>query len=644
MESRALPVTAFRAGEGFLPQKQRLIRDVAIPYQYAILNDRVEGAEKSHAIENLRLAGKKLHGEAVDGEFYGMVFQDSDPAKWLEAASYALAQGPDPKLKSQVDELISLLAKAQWPDGYLNSYFTLKNPERRWTNLYQAHELYCAGHLMEAACAHYEATGETTLLSILERYADHIYHHFMKECPDGYSGHPEIELALMRLYQATGKEKYKDLACHFLDVRGQAPNYFAREQAQRGWDLWGGEPLDSPEKTDYNQSTLPVREQQDAVGHAVRAVYLYAAMAACARETGDASLRDACLRLWDSITRRRMYVTGAIGSTEIGEAFTVDYDLPNDTAYAETCASVGLVFFARRMLELEVRGEYADVMERALYNTVLAGMQLDGKRFFYVNPLEVVPGISGVTAAHRHVLPQRPPWYACACCPPNVARLLASLGSYAYGVGHNTLFIHLYLGGTVDTGLGYSLSCETEYPHTGTVTFHFLDPAHTSLAIRVPGWSRTTSLTVNGEEVDLSPILRDGYAFLTRSFARGDEVVLTLDMTPRKVYASPKVPADTGKAAVQRGPLVYCAEGVDNGGDVLSLSLDREGVPQDGTYDPDLLGGVIPVTVPGWRTADPECLYTDTPPERARTEITLIPYYAWGNRGAQQMRVWLPEQ
>lgn len=644
MESRALPVTAFQAGEGFLSQKQRLIRDVVIPYQYAILNDRVEGAEKSHAVENLRLAGKRVHGEAVDGEFYGMVFQDSDPAKWLEAASYALAQDPDPTLKSQVDELIGILSKAQWPDGYLNSYFTLKSPDLRWTDLYEAHELYCAGHLIEAACAHYEAVGETTLLSILERYANHIYDHFMNDCPDGSSGHPEIELALMRLCRATGKAKYRDLARHFLDVRGQAPNYFAQEQAHRGWHLWGGEPLDTPDKTDYNQSTLPVREQKNAVGHAVRAVYLYAAMADCAKETGDADLRTACLRLWDSITRRRMYVTGAIGSAQQGEAFTVDYDLPNDIAYAETCASVGLIFFARRMLELEVKGEYADVIERALYNTVLAGMQLDGKRFFYVNPLEATPGISGVAAAHRHVLPQRPPWYACACCPPNVARLLASLGSYAYGVGENTLFVHLYLGGTVSTELGYSLSCETNYPHAGTVTFRFLDPAQTTLALRVPTWSRTTSLTVNGERVDLSPILREGYAFLTRDFAKSDEVVLTLDMTPRKVYSSPKVPANTGKAAVQRGPLVYCAEGADNGGDVLSLSLDRAGIPQAGAYDPDLLGGVVPVTIPGWRITDSQSLYTDTPPVRTRTNITLIPYYAWGNRGIHQMRVWLPEQ
>ncbi len=383
-QSHEVPVTAFQAGEGLLPAYQKLVREVVIPYQYQVLEDKQEGVEKSHALENLRLAAKKNRGEELTEDFYGMVFQDSDVAKWLEAAAYTLGQQPDAQLEQLVDQVIALLGEAQQEDGYLNSYFTVKAPDKKWTDLQEAHELYCAGHLMEAACAHYEATGKDSLLSIMRKNADCIYEQFTKRNPRGCPGHPEVELALMRLYRATGDEKYKELCGHFLDARGQEPNYFQEEKETRGWTLWGS--INEAVDTDYMQASLPVRQQKDAVGHAVRAVYLYTAMADLAGESGDQSLVDACHALWESVTHRQMYVTGGIGSTVLGEAFTVDYDLPNATVYAETCASIGLIFFARQMLQLEAKGEYADVIERALYNTVLAGMQLDGKRFFYVNP------------------------------------------------------------------------------------------------------------------------------------------------------------------------------------------------------------------------------------------------------------------
>lgn len=635
MRNHAVPVTAFKPGSGFLPKLSGLVKDVVIPYQYKILNDEIPGVEKSHALENLRLAAEKLKGGAVNENFYGMVFQDSDVAKWLEAAAFTLVQSENPEIEAEVESVIDLLAAAQHKDGYLNSYFTVKEPDRRWSNLQEAHELYCAGHLIEAACAHYEATGSDKLLKIMENNADCIYDHFMNSCKDGYCGHPEIELALMKLYKASGNEKYKELALHFVNVRGKCPHYFIEEKKSRGWEIWGSD----AEDTDYTQSTVPVREQKDAVGHAVRAVYLYTAMADLAAESGDESLREACESLWESITRRRMYVTGGIGSTVIGEAFTVDYDLPNSTVYAETCASIGLIFFARRMLELEPKGEYGDVMERALYNTVLAGMQLDGKRFFYVNPLESVPGISGEAATQKHVLPQRPSWYSCACCPPNVARLLSSIGCYAYSTGENTLFTHLYIGGSVDSGMDYSLSCETGYPHCGKIHYEFLGSKETTLAFRIPEWSVNTVILINGEKTE--PDIRDGYAYLTRLFSNGDTIELSLDMTPRKVYASPLVPADTGYAAVQRGPLVYCAEGADNNGDVLSLSLDREGSLKEEKCD--LLDGAAVINAEGWRTLGFDGLYTSRRPEREKTEIKMIPYYAWGNRGLGQMRVWLPE-
>ena len=643
MYTRPVPVTAYQAGEGFLSQKQKLVRQVVLPYQYDILNDRLPGVEKSHAIENLRQAARKMAGEQVAPEsFYGMVFQDSDVAKWMEAAAYALAAGPDQELEARLEETIDLLEQGQHEDGYLNSYFTVKAPGKEWTDLQEAHELYCAGHLMEAAVAYFEATGRDRFLKIMERNADCIYRHFTEECPRGFSGHPEVELALLKLYRATGNETYKELCAHFIDVRGQSPNYFIEERKTRGWHVWDqGDP--NGIDTDYTQSTKPVREQQDAVGHAVRAVYLYTAMADLARESGDPTLKTACETLWKSITEKRMYVTGGIGSTVLGEAFTVDYDLPGDTAYAETCASIGLIFFARRMLELDPKGQYGDVMERALYNTVLAGMAQDGRRFFYVNPLEVVPGISGEAATQRHALPQRPQWYACACCPPNVARLLTSIGSYAYTAGENALFAHLYLEGTVDSGLGWSLTCETGYPHGGEVRYTYHGPEReTTLALRIPGWSRRTSLQVNGQEADLSALTKEGYAYLNRAFREGDQITLTLDMAPQWVTASAKVPALSNRAAVQRGPLVYCAEGVDNGGQVLGLSFAREGTLTQEPFDPELLGGVAPVTAQGWRQREPGALYAYGMAQLEPAQIRLVPYYAWGNRGLTQMRVWLP--
>ncbi|MDE7275682.1 MAG: glycoside hydrolase family 127 protein, partial [Lachnospiraceae bacterium] len=409
-------IRAYRAG-GFIGTYQRLVKDVVIPYQYNVLCDEAPDTEKSHVIQNFINAGKALcsknDGSAADcGDgFYGMVFQDSDAAKWIEAASYSLSIFPDAKLESTVDSLIDIIASAQDEDGYLNTYYTIKDRDKRWTNLLEGHELYCSGHMIEAACAYYEATGKDKLLQIMLKNMEHIYRHFITEGNEGCPGHPEVELALLKMYRVSGNEHCMELAEHFINTRGVDPHFYEKEKEKRDWSVWGN----SPTETDYLQASAPVREQKDAVGHAVRAVYLYTAMADFAASTDDKELFEACRRLWESITRRRMYLTGGIGSTVHGEAFSVDYDLPGGTAYAETCASIGLIFFASRMLENELNGEYGDICERAFYNTVLAGMQLDGRRFFYVNPLEIVPGISGISPTHRHDLPVRPKWYACAC-------------------------------------------------------------------------------------------------------------------------------------------------------------------------------------------------------------------------------------
>ena len=632
----------FEAAGGFWERYVRLVREVVLPYQEDALNDRIEGAEKSHCIENFRMAAEKLRTGKCEGEFYGMVFQDSDVAKWLEGAAYSLARHKDAALERRCDEMIDLIGQAQHEDGYLNTYFTVKEPDRRWTNLHEAHELYCAGHMIEAAVAYAECTGKTRLLDIMCGMADHIYRHFVEEGAEGYPGHPEIELALMRLYRATGEERYKELALHFIDVRGVNSDYFIQEKQKYNWSVWGGHPTDK----EYAQNAEPVRMQRKAVGHAVRAVYLYTGMADAALETGDESLAEACRTLWNNITQCRMYVTGAIGSAYEGEAFTKDYHLPNDTAYAETCAAIGLIFFSNKMLYLDRDGRYADVMERALYNCVLAGMQLDGRRFFYVNPLEALPGISGEAQTHKHALPVRPKWFACACCPPNVARLLSSLSEYAWHIDGDTLYSNLFVGGELDVSeeFGGVVTLETAYPYDGRITYRFTplqETMYVPLAIRIPAWSGNTGICVNGSPAQYE--MKNGYACLRGTFSAQDEVTVELDMSVRKVYTNSRVAANTGRAAVERGPLIYCAEGVDNGDDVLSLFYKRGGSVTAGEYT-DKLCGICELYAEGYREKGGDSLYSYETPAAEPCTITLIPYYAWGNRGLNQMRVWIPEK
>ncbi len=640
-QNRQIDQKGYKPGKGFIGRYQKLIKDVVIPYQYDILRDRVEGAEKSHVYQNFVNAGKALRGEDISDGFYGMVFQDSDAAKWLEAAAYSLSLFPDEELMRTADELIDIIQQAQDEDGYLNTYYTIKDRKKRWQNLLEGHEMYCSGHMMEAACAYYEATGKDKLLRVMLKNVEHIYQKFVVEGHEGYPGHPEIELALMKMYRLTGEEKCLKLAEHFVNVRGVDPYFYEKELKARDWSVWGNNAADH----EYQQSGAPVREQQDATGHAVRAVYLYTGMADLATETDDGKLYEACERLWKSITQKRMYVTGGIGSTVHGEAFSVDYDLPGDTAYAETCASIGLMFFASRMLEHGADREYGDVMERAFYNTVLAGMQLDGKKFFYVNPLEIVPGISGVAPTHRHDLVQRPGWYACACCPPNTARLISSFGKYAYSENERTAFCHLYADGEISFENGLKLQCQTEYPYGFDICYRVTEGSG-ELAVRIPAWSaRNYNVMLNGQKLDAETLekkLQNGYLYL--DVQAQDEITLQLDSTPYRVYASTRVPRLTGHVAICRGPLVYCFEGVDNEEDVLSLAVCRSGALEVGEYDGALLNGTIMLKADAVRAAYEENLYTMQAPEEKRCQAKAVPYYTWGNRGVHQMRVWMNEK
>lgn len=629
MKMKPIPIKNYKS-DGFIGKYQALIKETVIPYQYEVMCDCLPDKEKSHVVKNFINASRVLKGEDKDDGFYGMVFQDSDAAKWLEAVAYSLAIFPDKSLEDTADRLIDIICDAQDEDGYLNTYYTIKDKDKRWTNLLEGHELYCSGHMIEAAVAYYEATGKSKLLRAMEKNAQHIYDVFITKGHEGYPGHPEIELALIRLYEATENEKYLQLAKHFIDIRGVDPHYYEKERQGRSWTVWNGD----GKNHEYQQSHAPVREQRDAVGHSVRAVYLYSAMAALSAKTNDIELKKACDSLYHSIVDRRMYVTGGIGSTVHGEAFTVDYDLPGDTAYAETCASIGLMFFMSRLLQNDLKGEYADIMERAFYNTVLAGMALDGKSFFYVNPLEVVPGISGKAVTHRHALPKRPGWYACACCPPNAARLISSFGKYAYGEDESTAYCHMFSAGEVTFQNGMKIKCETAYPYSFTVKYNIIKGG--SIAIRIPQWSDSSSFTLCGRVHEKGR--GNGYAYFAAE--DGAEIILQLDDKAKFIYPSAKAPALSGLVAVERGPLVYCFEGKDNEGEVLSLSLDDKGSVTANWSDS--LGGTAVLTLMGKRQEKSSTLYTHTRPKEVDVSVKAIPYYLWGNRGENEMRVWLP--
>ena len=629
-------LTQVKIDDGFWNNIQKLVIDEVIPYQEKILNDEIEGVEKSHALENFRIAAG-----IERGTFYGMVFQDSDVAKWLEGVAYSLAVKPDDELETRADEIIDIIEKAQQPDGYLNTYFSITGIEKRWTNLHEGHEMYCAGHMMEAAVAYYEVTGKKKLLSVMQRMADHMISWFVDGKHEGIPGHQEIETGLMKLYHATGDESYRNLAKHFLDERGKNPCFFEKETEKRGWRIF---PELDPKNTLYNQSYAPVREQKEAVGHSVRAVYMYRAMADVASAANDESLLEACRRLWDNITQKKMYLTGGIGSTSEGESFSINYELPNDLAYAETCAAIGLVFFAKSMLDIEMDGRYADVMELAMYNGTISGMQADGRKFLYVNPLEVEPGVSGKVLGYKSVSPERWEWHACACCPPNLVRMVTSIGKYAWSENETAIYSHLFMGQEATFRLA-DVKVDSKYPWEGHVAYHVHARTEESftLAIHIPAYIHEMCVTVNGTVIDAMDI-RKGYLYLTRKWGEDDCVDLEFPMKARKIYANQNVREDAGKVAIMRGPIVYCFEGMDQVAKLQQLRIPRNADIQEIKSNEKLFDNVRILKFHGIKIKTSDDLYSEEVPEEETCELLAIPYYLWGNRGVNQMRVWLEEQ
>jgi DUF1680 family protein len=565
------------------------------------------------------------------------IFGDSDTAKWLEAACYALTTQPDPHLAALVDELTGKIIGAQQPDGYLNTHFIVTQPEMRWKNLRDWHEMYCAGHLIEAAIAHHQATGDPKLLAALCRYADHIDAHFGPEPGKrrGYDGHPEIELALVRLYHATGEQRYLRLAQYLVEERGQSPNYFDLEARERGED-----PAQFWAKTyEYCQAHLPIREQDKVVGHAVRALYLLSGVADLAHELDDPTLLETCERLWNNLVHRRMYLTGGIGPSRRNEGFTTDYDLPDESAYAETCAAIALILWNHRLLQVAGDGKYADIIEQTLYNGLISGVSLDGKHFFYDNPL--------ASAGDHH----RVPWFACPCCPPNLGRLLASLGNYFYSTSAESLWIHLYAQSSAlmqVQGQDVAVCQVTNYPWDGAIQLE-LRPAQLqafTLHLRIPGWCDEWQVRINGAPLAEEPALASGYLTIHRTWEPGDQVELTLAMPVQSVWAHPAVRQMQGRLALPRGPIVYCLESIDHEGVGLDrISLDPATVEQFTIeHRPDLLGGVTVlhgagalIQEAGWGDA----LYRrNQPSTTGPIDVLAIPYCVWDNRAPGEMRVW----
>lgn len=533
-----------------------------------------------------------------EGEHSGIFFDDSDVYKALEGMAYSLINNPDPELEKKADEWIDKFAAAQQPDGYINTFYTLTGLDKRWTNM-DKHEMYCAGHMIEAGVAYYQATGKRKLLDVCIRMTDHMMSQFGPGKRHWVPGHEEIELALVKLYQTTQEQKYLDFAYWLLEERGHGHGTMGDEGK---WD-----PV-------YYQNIVPVRRLTDISGHAVRCMYLYCGMADVAALKNDTGYIAAIDRLWDDVVHRNMYITGGIGSSRDNEGFTEDYDLPNLDAYCETCASVGMVLWNQRMNQLTGDSKYIDVLERSLYNGALAGISLGGDRFFYVNPLE--------SKGDHH----RQEWYGCACCPSQLSRFLPSIGNYIYASSDDALWVNLYIGNTGQIRIGETdilLTQETDYPWDGSVklTISTSQPLEKEIRLRIPNWCKTYDLSINGKRINVSE--EKGYAVI-KDWKSQDVIALDMDMPVEIVAADPHVKENFGKRAIQRGPLVYCMEEIDNPEYFDQIQLSPSTTFQT-AFVSDILNGIKTIKTNG----------------RAQS-ATFIPYYAWDNRKAGKMRVWIP--
>jgi len=576
-----------------------------------------------HSLEMLVKAGNFKNFElAAEGKrtgYSGPVFMDSDVYKSLEAIAYSLAVTPDPELEKELDKWIAVIGRAQRANGYLDSHYEVNEPDRTFTNLRDNHELYCAGHLFEAAVAHFRATGKRSFLNIAVKLADHIDSTFGPDKRMGYPGHPEIELGLVKLADATGDQKYFALAKFFIENRGK--HFYAEEHKT---------PANGYDGT-YWQDRVPIKDLEVMEGHAVRCGYLLAGATDIATRTPEPEIETALRRVWRNTTRKRQYITGGIGPSGSNEGFTEDFDLPNESAYQETCASVAMALWSFRMGLLYGDSRYIDNMESSLYNGMLAGYSWDGTRFFYVNPLASNGG--------HH----RTEWFSCACCPPNASRMVASIGGYAYATTPDAFVVNLYVAGSVTAKVGsedVAFDVATNYPWDGAVTLKATKPTSKAVWLRIPAWS--TAPTIDGKDTKPGT---DGYIKVKRSLKAGDAITLDLHMAPRQVESDPRVKTNLGRLALARGPLVYCLEKVDNKEGLTGVAVPA-GAKVETAWDKDLVGGVVALTTQGvvrkgqaWSGGLYAGLQAPTP-----VKVRAVPYYAWDHRAAGEMEVWIPTQ
>lgn len=637
MEKYSIPqLENVKVNGDFWKEKMELIAEKTIPYQWRALHSQ-EGSDndKSYAFLNLEIAsGQKK------GVFQGPLFQDSDIGKWIEAASYTFLYHPSDMVEGWIDGTVDLLEAVQLADGYLDSYYIAGRMEERYTNFAWGHELYCCGHLIEGAIAYYKATGKEKLLNISEKYLDNLMSkigHGEGKLP-AYSGHPEIEIALMKLYHETGEKKYLDFCKYLIEERGRDPKYFESEKgfASEGDLKWMG--------LDYSLSHKPFRQQKNAVGHAVRAVYLYAGAADLAGETEDEELKNVLCRIWKNTTGQKVYITAGLGAHSYGERFSIDYDLPNDTCYTETCASIGFAMWGRRMQALEINSEYGAWTERALYNGILSGISVDGCQYFYVNPLEVIPEKVHYRYDLKHIRTRRSDWYGCCCCPPNLARLIASVGQFIYGFTSSGIFIHQYIGSeTAFSTEGHfcRIQMESQFPWEGynSIQIEGDAPFQKKVYLRIPEWASHWQLKINGKAVQPDETV-NGYICIERKWQK-DRIEIDFPMISRLVYPNRSVADDASCVAVQRGPVIYCAEEADNGKEIYNFKV-QDGCVFEETWENEM-GGYVGICIRNGlkREDEREKLYSFEKPSWKEQPIKLIPYYLWANRQEGEMRVWL---
>jgi DUF1680 family protein len=589
----------------FWSKRQETNRNATLLHGFKMLKE--HGYE-----ENFVRAGKRL-----EGGFKGLVFQDSDVYKLLESVAYSLTTHPDAKVEREFDRWVDLIANAQMEDGYLNTHFQLKEPDKKWKNLRDWHELYCLGHLIEAGVADYIGNKKRKLLDVAIKAADHVDRRFGTTKTPGYPGHPELELALVKLYKVTGEKRYYDLARHFVKVRGTL--YFAKEHGTPESEYNGA----------YWQDRVPIAHADVIEGHAVRAAYLLCAATDVVDETGDEDLEKMIRRVWSNATQKRMYVTGGIGNSSANEGFTEDYDLPNESAYQETCASIALAFWNHRLALLYGDSKYADCMERSLYNGVLSGVAVDGKRFFYENPL--------ASAGGHH----RRDWYACACCPPNISRLLSSFGDYIYAKDDKSIWINLFVAGSVKTEVGgkqVSVKVDTQYPWSGKITLTPKSDQKLEIRFRIPEWSNGHVVKVGGKRI--APKLDSGYAIVEANWDGKTKIEIDFPMPVRKIQAHPAIEANRGRSAIARGPIIYCLEQVDQ-----TVDLDTIFIPLQTAFTTEKLAEFGATALCAKAFASDHFRWQGGPyrdvAEPKKIHIRAIPYAFWDNRAAGKMAVWM---